>query len=507
MLRVLISSLDMQEKRNHIWHNWSGNFSSRPELFFKPKTRAQLVSIVKKAIKNQKRIRVQGASRSFSAVVYSDDYLVSLENYNQIIQIDCINHTVTCQAGILLGDLFSILKKHGLSFSNCGVIDKMTLAGAISTGTHGSGISHSILSSRILSLEIITGKAEILTLDKSNSDVFNAACVSIGALGILCEIKMQLEPLFYLQSKEYSMDFLEMLGRMKSMALKSEYIKFWWFPHTSKVHVFEIDRINKEEVQQNNSSFFNPIQFIVYKSLDRITGPLFKMTHHIAGLTKWINRLSRMIFFSNRIRTGPATDILVVDEAVPMIVSEFALPFDGKPNSQSFASDQDSIAGCINRRRKKNPDQKDHNKAIQNDIAARALYDFRKRLCDEKLTLHFPVDIRFAASDDLWLSACYKQRSVYIGMCVRQYNKEKTPRIMELFQNVMLEYGARPHWGKLSGMLYVDFVKAFPKWIDFLKIKKNFDPDNVFSNHYLDQWFFEKAQIPDTKNRVQESSI
>ncbi|MCQ9635731.1 FAD-binding protein [Chryseobacterium sp. WG23] len=449
----------MIKEENYSWNNWAGNQSCIAENYFEPEIEEQIIEIVCFAEKNKKKIRVIGSGHSFSPIAISNEILVSLKNYRKLISVG--KDSVTCQGGMYLHELYTILKANTLSFPNFGVINKQTVAGALATGTHGSGLKHRSLSAQIERLRMITASGDLLEINKEtilkignkNLNILEAASLSLGSLGIVTEITLKCEPLFYLKSEESVIEFDEFLESMDDYAKRYEYFKAWWFPHTDKVYLFRAERVEKEQYSEKSKwENYTLEQKDRDLQIDTLTTPLFIKSNADPSLIPEINAYCLDYFFTPRTKIGNSFEILVHDETIPMVVSEYGLP-------------------------------------ILDGIHKKALKEFRDTLEHTEHKVHFPVDLRYTAAEESWLSPSYQKDTFYIGMCVREYREKKIHPSMQLFFDVMKKYNASPNWGKLSDLSKSELEERFPGINDFRELRNNIDPKGVFLNEFIKSIF------------------
>jgi FAD/FMN-containing dehydrogenase len=445
----------MVEKKNFSWTNWAGNHSCVAENYFEPETEAQIVEVVHFARKHRKKIRVVGSGHSFTPIAISDEILVSLKKYRKLISVG--KDFISCQGGMYLHELYALLKENKLSLPNFGVINKQTVAGALATGTHGSGLKHRSISAQIGYLRIITASGEVLEINRDvvwkigNKEInlWDAASISLGMLGIVTAVTFRCEPLFYLKSEESVIEFDEFIERMDDYARQYEYFKAWWFPHTDKVYLFKAARIGEQQYNEKNKlEKFTIEQKMRDREIDEVTAPLFIKSNDDPSLIPLINKYCLDYYFTPRTRVGNSFEILVHDETVPMVVSEYGLPV--VDNS--------------------------HKKALQ---------EFRDTLEHSKHKIHFPVDLRYAGAESSWLSPSYNQDTFYMGMCVREYRKKEVHSSMQLLFDVMKKYHARPNWGKLSDLSKAALEEKYPRMNDFRELRNSLDPERVFLNEFM----------------------
>lgn len=449
----------MVEEKNFSWTNWAGNHSCIAENYFEPETEEQIIEVVRFAGTHKKKIRVVGSGHSFSPIAISNEVLVSLKNYRKLISVG--KDSISCQGGMYLHELYAVLKENKLSLPNFGVINKQTVAGALATGTHGSGLKHRSLSAEIEQLRIITASGEVLEINRNTTrsigdkeiNLWDAASISLGMLGIVTAVTFRCEPLFYLKSEESVIEFDEFIECMDDYARRYEYFKAWWFPHTDKVYLFKADRIPVQQYNERNKlEQFTDEQKMRDLQIDTLTAPLFIKSNTDPSLIPGINKYCLDHFFTPRTRIGNSFGILVHDETVPMVVSEYGLPF------------------TDNRHKK-------------------ALKEFRDTLEHAEQKVHFPVDLRYTSAESSWLSPSYQQDTFYIGMCVREYRKKEVHSSMQLFFDVMKKYNACPNWGKLSDLSKTALEKQYPRMNDFRELRNSMDPNGIFQNEFIKNVF------------------
>jgi L-gulonolactone oxidase len=449
----------MVEEKNFNWTNWAGNQSCIAENYFEPETEAQIIEVVHFAGRQRKKIRVIGSGHSFSPIAISNEILVSLKNYRKLISVG--KDSISCQGGMYLYELYSILKENKLSLPNFGVINKQTVAGALATGTHGSGLKHRSISAEIEHLRIVTASGEVLEINRDTVwrigdkelNLWDAASISLGMLGIVTAVTFRCEPLFYLRSEESVIDFDEFIEYMDDYARRYEYFKAWWFPHTNKVYLFKAERINEERYNEKNKlEKFSNEQKMRDHEIDALTTPLFIQSNYDPSLIPGINKYCLDYFFTPRTRIGNSFEILVHDETVPMVVSEYGLP-------------------------------------IINNGHKKALKEFRDALEHSEQKIHFPVDLRYTSAETSWLSPSYNRDTFYIGMCVREYRDKKVHPSMQLFFDVMRKYNACPNWGKLSDLSKTALEKLYPEMNNFRELRNSIDPNGVFLNEFIKNVF------------------
>src|SRR5262252_6133946 len=176
---------------NHTFRNWAGTLSFKPERFCQPATEAEVSDLVKDAAAKGGRIRTTGAGHSWAQFVVTDKTLLQLDKLKKALIADITKQRFTVQAGVRLKDLVEMLALDGLALRNMGSITEQSIAGAISTGTHGTGIRLGNIPTAIVGLNLVTGTGDVLKITEADKDLLNAARVSVGALGIITQVTIQ----------------------------------------------------------------------------------------------------------------------------------------------------------------------------------------------------------------------------------------------------------------------------------------------------------------------------
>src|SRR5579883_966375 len=177
------------------WQNWSGSVQGRPRQIARPRSVEELASVVGGLGREGRHMRVVGSGHSFTPLVQTDDVLISLDALQGIESVDAEGQKVTVLGGTKLKKLGDALLQQGLAQENLGDIDVQSIAGAISTGTHGTGIRFGSLSTQVVGLTLITASGELLECsEERNAEVFKAAQVSLGALGVIARVKLRVVP-------------------------------------------------------------------------------------------------------------------------------------------------------------------------------------------------------------------------------------------------------------------------------------------------------------------------
>ncbi|XP_063039293.1 L-gulonolactone oxidase-like, partial [Melospiza melodia melodia] len=380
------------------FQNWAGTFGCRPERFFRPRHLGDIRQILELARQQGKRVKVVGGGHSPSDIACTDGFMIHMGHLSRVLKVDREKLQVKVQAGILLSQLNLQLDKHGLALQNLGAVSEVTAAGVIGTGTHNTGIQHGILATQVVALTLLLASGELLECSESlNPDVFGAARLHLGALGIVLDVTFQCVPRFRLRQLAFPSTLTQVLDELDEHLSNSRYFRFLWFPHTENV-----------QPPRSSSSWF--WDYAVGFHLLQL---LLWISSFFPSLVVWINRaFFRLLFSSRQESVGRSHQILNYECRFRQHVQDWAVP--------------------IGRTRA-------------------ALLELRAALAaDPGLGAHFPVEIRFCRRDRIPLSPCFRRDSCYINVVMyRPYGRAVSHgRYWELYEGIMRRHGGRPHWAK-----------------------------------------------------------
>ncbi|CAB4422990.1 unnamed protein product [Rhizophagus irregularis] len=436
--------------------NWSKVFECKPELFFMPENEDDIIKIVELAKRYNKNVRAIGAGHSPSDLACTEGLMINMDNFNKIIEIDSENKTVTAEAGTRVYKLNEVLQKNGLALSNLGSISEQSIAGAISTATHGSGINFGNISSRVIRLTLLTASKGIINCSADeNDDVFKASLCSIGALGIILKVKIRCESAFKLESKQFPMKFNDILNNLDSIVNSAEHVRFWYFPHTENCIIWKADKTIKELNPQKQNYFKDYIiSFHLYQFL------LYILRYFPSKLPLLNQKMFNYKFSQEKQFVDDSYKQFNFDCLFPQYTSEWAIPLE------------------------------------KTKEALERLYDWINNN-KENVFVHYPVEVRFSDKDDIWLSPAYNRKVCYIGVIMyRPYDKPVSyKKLWAVFEKIMRSYDGRPHWAKAHTMTTIELEKTYPKFKEFIKLQKSLDPNGIFLNSYLKRHLFNQMDV------------
>ncbi|GIF05307.1 D-arabinono-1,4-lactone oxidase [Actinoplanes siamensis] len=419
------------------WTNWGRNQQSVAEVLT-PASIDEVAAMVSAAARDGRRIKVVGSGHSFTAIAVADDRRMLLHRLNQLVSVD--GPLVTVQAGMPLSTLNVVLDRHGLALPNLGDIDAQTVAGAISTATHGTGIAHSTLASSVEAVTMVTASGRIEGYDRTSPE-FPAAVVGLGALGVLVEVTLRCVPAFVLLADEKPMPLPDVLAGIEDWVPANDHVEFFWYPYTARAQV----KINNIVPEHD-------------RPLPRFRG--------------WLDDE----FLSNTVFQGVCKIGQKMPGVVPALNSVAARAL--SPRSYTGRSDR---VFCSSRRVRFTEMEYEIPRAALPEVI-----DALPRLIEAlPFKVLFPVEVRFTGPDDLWLSHGYGRESAYVA--VHQYLGCPYEPYFRALEALCEPLGGRPHWGKLHYRTAADLRPAYERFDDFLAVRDRLDPARVFTNDYLDR--------------------
>ena len=422
------------------WSNWAGNQQTGTVLLSKPQTESELQQVVQSAQASGRRVKAVGSGHSFTAIAVSEEVLVDLSDYDEIVAIDKMNQTVTVQSGIQLSKLNQALYENSLAMQNLGDIAYQTIAGAISTSTHGTGAKFTGIANQVVALRIVLADSSIVECSANvNAQLFSCARVGLGALGLISTVTLKVVSAFNLAVIEEPMRVDDVLQNLDLHVDSNDHFEFFWVPHTG----WALTKRNN----RNNL----PVE------------PMSKMSH-------WYSKtLMENYAFGAVCMLGKARPSLI-----PKLAK--ALPSSGR-NEYSDASHKVFASKRIIK-------FYEMEYAIPREACAEALNRVRRMVTDSGFFLNFPVEVRFTAPDEIPLSTASNRESAYIAVHIYK-GMNYVPYFKEV-ESIMNSYQGRPHWGKLHFQSAATLASRYPQWDVFQAVRNQVDPKRMFSNQYLE---------------------
>ncbi len=413
---------------------------AQPVEVARPESADEVASLVRSARERGLTVKAVGAGHSFTPIAATDGIQVDLSALTGIRRVD--GDLVAFGAGTHLYDVAPLLAPHGLALQNMGDIDRQTLAGATSTGTHGTGAAFGGLATRIAGATLVTGAGQLLTVSATeNAELLPAVRLGLGALGILTEITVQTVPAFLLHAVERPAGFDEVLDEFDAHMAATDHVEFYWWPHTERV-------MTKHNTRRPGDGERRPVGAVANWVEERLLSNAVlaakcAVGHAIPALTPPINRLATRVY-GDREYVDHSHEVFTAPRDVRFREMEYALPRAAVPS---------------------------------------ALRELRRVIDEAGWRIEFPVEVRVAGADDTWLSTSYGRDSGYVA--VHRSVREDPTAYFAAAERIFLAHDGRPHWGKMHSLGRSDLAPRYPRFADFLAVRERLDPDHVFTNPHL----------------------
>ena len=419
-------------KRTIPWRNWSGSQQCLPAARSAPASVQELQELIAAATGT---VRAVGAGHSFMPLVPTDGTIVSLSRLSGLVSHDPQRLQATLWAGSRLGDIGQPLEDAGQALVNMPDIDEQTLAGCLATATHGTGAGIGCMSTFIEGLQLVDARGDLLECDAStNAELFQAAKVSLGALGVITQVRLQNVAPYRLRRETVWREFDEMLDIADDMAEQHRNFEFYYIPFSgmgfTDVHDLTDDAVGSTEKIDTNDSVAE-----------------LKM---VRDWLEWSPRLRQLIL--SGIIKG-LSDEVTVESSWKNYASERNVRF----NEMEYHLPRES--------------------------GLQALREIRSALESQHHEVFFPIEVRYVKADDIWLSPFYQRDCCSIA--VHRYFAEDYKPYFKTIEPILRKYHGRPHWGKLNTLQREDLRKLYPRWDDFAQVRRTVDPQGRFLNPYL----------------------
>ena len=433
----------MSDRPGTTWRNWSGLVSTQPSRAVTPEGAEGVVEEVRAARAAGSTVKMVGSGHSFTAIGAPTATMLTPGGLAGIIEVDRDAMTVTAGSGTQLKHLNLALEREGLSLHNMGDIAEQTLAGAISTGTHGTGGRAASLAAQVVGLELVTGTGEVLRATaEENPDVLEMARVGLGALGVLTSVTFRVEPVFVLEAQEQPMSWDEALATFDEMTATSDHVDMYWFPHTDRMLTKRNHRRGTDLAQA--------------RPLGRLRAWLdddFLQNTVFGVLTAGANRAPQVIPRMNRFAAGMLSARTYSDVPHRVFTARRSVVF------------------------------REMEYAVPREAGLAVLGEARRAIDASDLRISFPVEIRTAPADDIPMSTAYQRDSLYLAF--HTHRDADHVDYFGLLEPIMRAHDGRPHWGKVHTRAAADLRPAYPRFDDFLAMRDRLDPDRVLTNPHL----------------------
>jgi L-gulono-1,4-lactone dehydrogenase len=424
------------------WQNWAGNQAATPARVCTPRSAGEVAEAITLAALDGLSVRMTGSGHSFTPVAVTTGVMLRPGGLRAVRAVDPAAGEITVEAGCRLQDLNEHLYAHGLALANMGDIQEQTVAGAIQTGTHGTGRDVGGIAAQVTALEMVLADGSIVSCSADHeADLFQAARIGLGALGVLTAVTLRVVPAFLLTAREEPMTWAEVIARLDELTSDNEHFEFYWFPHTDGC---------------------------LTKRNNRSDGPA-------RPLSRWRHQLDDE-FLSNTL-FGATCRLGQRYPAVIPAINGIA----GKALSARTYTDAAYRVFTSPRRVR----FKEQEYAIPREHLAEALTAIRGLFARHDWRISFPIEVRVAPGDDVWLSTAYGRSTAYIAIHV--FHTAPHEEYFREVEAVMTSLGGRPHWGKMHTRGAGYLRGSYPRFADFVTLRDELDPARRFGNPYLEQ--------------------
>ena len=424
------------------WVNWAGDQSCRPVESIRPGDRDELAAAVAAAAGAGRKVSVAGSGHSFTEAAMTSGTMLHIEALRGVIDADPASGLVEVGAGTVLADLNEELARMGLAMENLGDIDRQTIAGAVSTGTHGTGAKLRNISAQVVGMELVLGDGSVRRLGADERpELLRAARVGIGALGAISAVTLRCVPAFTLDRVDRPEPREAVLDAFQERADAHDHFELFTFPYADNALVLEHNRTGEPpRPRGRGAAFFNDVVLENWalealsatgKAFPRAIPTLARLAGRVASGSRTLDRSDRVFANERRVR---------------FTEMEYGVPREHGPE------------------------------------AARRVIEWVR---SNRYPVFFPIEMRVAAGDDALLSPSHERDTAYIA--VHQYRGMEWRPYFEAVEAIMAEYGGRPHWGKRHFLTAATFAERYPAWAEFQAARDELDPNRVFTNEYAER--------------------
>ena len=379
-------------------------------------------------------MKVAGSGHSFTDIACTDGVMIDMSGMRRVLAVD--GREVTVQAGITLHDLGEELRSRGLAMENQGDVDPQTLAGAISTATHGTGGGFGNLSSQVAGVRLVSGAGDVVDV---TGDELRAARVSLGALGAIAAVTLRCVPAFQIHRVDEPRDLDEVLPRLDELVDANDHWEAFVMPYTRRALTLTSERTDRPPEPPGRVARLTHDVIVE----NAVLGAFCRLGRLAPWLIPFLNR--RLAALLGRAEHLDASNRVYANvRLVRFTEMEYAIP------REKAAEALERVLALIERRR---------------------------------LRTGFPIELRVVAQDDALLSTAYGRPTAYIA--VHQYVGMEFETYFRAVEAIMDEYGGRPHWGKRHYQTAATLRPRYPEWDRFQELRERFDPERRFENDYL----------------------
>jgi L-gulonolactone oxidase len=432
----------MSETSANEWSNWAGDQRCAPAAIERPASVEELSAAVARAGERGLPVRVAGAGHSFSDIACTDGLLLRLDRLARVLDVDRATGLVRAQAGITIRELNGALDAYGLALENLGDVDAQTIAGAISTATHGTGARLRNISSQVVELTLVLADGSTLVCSRErDEDAFRAAVVGLGALGVVAEVTLRCVPAFTLHGVDAPAPLADTLDRFEELALGNDHFEFFVFPHAHTALTRTNNRTERPPRPRSRLSAYANDVLLTNYAFELCCRAGRRFPRRIPQINRLVTRLA-----GNSERVDRSAAIFASPRLVRFTEMEYALPRERTP------------------------------------LAVRRVMELVE---DRGFAVPFPIEVRTVAGDDAFLSTAAGRDSGFVA--VHMYTGMEWEPYFRAVEAIMDELDGRPHWGKRHFQTASTLRARYPDWDRFAAARARLDPHGVFANEWTER--------------------
>jgi L-gulono-1,4-lactone dehydrogenase len=424
------------------WRNWAGDQRCRPATVERPASIEEVAAALARAAEGDERVRVVGSGHSFSDIALTDGRLLSLARMNRVLDVDRDSGLVRVEAGITIRELNERLAGVGLALENLGDIDVQSIAGALSTATHGTGARLRNIPSQVAALTLVLADGSTLECSaERDPEVFRAARVSLGALGVIAEVTLRCVPAFRLDGRDRPAPLQETLARFEELSLANDHFEFYVFPHARTALTRTNNRTEQPVRPRGRAAAYANDVLLTNHAFEAFC----RLGRRAPAQIPRINRLVTRVAGSSH-RVDRSDRIFVSPRLVRFTEMEYALP---------------------------------------RERTAEAVRNVLELVPRNRFAVPFPIEVRTVAADDALISTAAGRDSGFVA--VHMYRGMEWEPYFRAVEAAMDELGGRPHWGKRHFQTAATLCARYPDWDRFQSVRRRLDPGGRFANAYTDR--------------------
>ena len=420
------------------WSNWTGDQRCAPVEHVRPRDRDELAAAIVTAAEAGRKVSVAGSGHSFTEAALTDGTMIDVGALSGVIEADRESGLVKVGGGTVLAVLNEELHTLGLAMENLGDIDRQTVAGAIATGTHGTGAKLRNISAQVEAIELVTADGTVRELDSSESDLLRAARVSVGALGAVSAVTLRCVPAFVLERIDSPQPREEVFDGFDERAEANDHFELFTFPYADSALVLERNRVEGAPRPRGRAAAYLNDIVLENWALEALSAAGRLVPKSIPALSRLAAALA-----SGGKTVDRSDRVFASDRRVRFTEMEYGVPREHGPE------------------------------------AARRVIEWVR---SNRYPVFFPIEMRVAAGDNALLSPSHERDTAYIA--VHQYRGMEWRPYFEAVEAIMRDYGGRPHWGKRHFQTAEMLAPLYPGWDRFQAARDELDPNRVFSNEY-----------------------